>query len=172
MSSDDIFGIARKTIFWMIAGFLIVMVILGFAIVLGSYQSKLTYLSPKLKADLISLRFANIPECFAYQDPVSGRVYPGIVDLNKFNNEQLFGCYHTNPEKGFKDYNFGLKLLNEDKFVHTNKYYNKIDFTITKKVLVKNGDEISKDDLYIYVQKIIGEKELPLFADGFTGLVG
>ncbi len=153
------FASARKTIYWMIVGFVITIVIIAFMMIIVGYKNKLTQISPKLKGELIALRFTNIPECLAYQDPVSERIYPGIIDLNKFTNEHLAGCYSTDPEKGFKEYNFGLHLAIQNKFIYTNNYFNKDDFTIIKEVLVKDNNKLTKDDLLIFVQTRIGEPD-------------
>ena len=100
------FEVARKTIYWMIAGFLIVVIIFAFALMIATYKNRLTYVPPQLKADFIALRFTNIPECFAYQDLITKRVYPGVIDINKFDETRLFKCYHTDPVTGNQDYNF------------------------------------------------------------------
>ena len=156
--SDEIFSPMRKTIYWMLAGVVITMVILGFAIMIGNYRNQLTHTPKEVVAEMIALRFANIPECFAYSDPVNGRVYPGVIDINKFTKEQMNKCYFTEEKEGYKDYNFGLSLQNQGKEVITNNYFNKDDFTIIKAVLVvtENGTWVD-DTLYVYVQEKIGE---------------
>ena len=156
--SDEIFSPMRKTIYWMLAGVVITMVILGFAIMIGNYRNQLTHTPKEVVAEMIALRFANIPECFAYSDPVNGRVYPGVIDINKFTKEQMNKCYFTEEKEGYKDYNFGLSLKNQGKEVITNNYFNKDDFTIIKAVLVvtENGTWVD-DTLYVYVQEKIGE---------------
>lgn len=35
------------------------------------------------------------PDCFAYMDPVTRRVYPGIIDADKFTEARLQSCYLT-----------------------------------------------------------------------------
>jgi hypothetical protein len=156
--SDEIFSPMRKTIYWMLAGVVITMVILGFAIMIGNYRNQLTHTPKEVVAEMIALRFANIPECFAYSDPVNGRVYPGVIDINKFTKEQMDKCYFTEENEGYKDYNFGLSLKNQGKEVITNNYFNKDDFTIIKTVLVVTENGTWMDDtLYVYVQEKIGE---------------
>lgn len=151
------FEVARKTIYWMIAGVVISMLVLAFALILGNYIGKLTSVPKELQAEFISLRFANSPECFAYQDNLTKQVFPGIVDLNKFSDERMGQCYTTDKEKGIKQFNFRLKLAKEGKEVRTNNYYHKDDFTIYKEVLVRDEKgEIAKDQLIIYVQEKIG----------------
>jgi hypothetical protein len=157
MNKKAQFEIARKSIYWMIAGFMIVIIILAFAIQIAGYRSKLTRVPLEMKAEFVSMRFTNIPECLAYMDSDTGRVYPGIIEIGKFTNEQINKCYLTEEEKGYKDINFGLWLKNKNLKIRTNNYYNKDDLTLIKTVFVKDGDSFTKDQLFIYVQERIGE---------------
>ncbi len=34
-------------------------------------------------------------DCFAYEDPITRRVYPGIIDALKFTEDRLQSCYAT-----------------------------------------------------------------------------
>lgn len=144
------FDVARKTIYWMMAGVVITIVVISFALVMANYKSKITYVPPELRAELLVLRLVNNGECFAYED--GQRTFPGVIDLDRFNNETLYHCYHTEQEKGYHDYNFGLMLINENKTLRTNNFFNKVDFVITKPVLVRKGAELSNDLLRIEVQ--------------------
>jgi hypothetical protein len=155
MNKKAEFNAARKTIYWAIAGIVITIFVLGLAILLANHVNQLTKTSPKLKAEYIALRFTNIPECFAYEDKSSGKVHPGIIDLDKFNRKQMDQCYFTEEEKGFQEYNFGLSLKEEKINLSTNNFFNNIDFTLSKKVVVKKGDHFLEDTLLIYVQEKI-----------------
>ncbi len=149
------FDFTRKSIFWTLAGVVITIVVFAFVLGISGYLNQLTYVPEKLRAEIISLRFANIPQCFAYQDSETGRVYPGVIDLSKFTNEQMnLSCYHTESEKGYEDYNFRLKLQKNGAEVLSNNYFNKggDDFTLFRKVAVKNNQTLTEDELYIFVQ--------------------
>ncbi|MFA6461503.1 MAG: hypothetical protein WCV90_04490 [Candidatus Woesearchaeota archaeon] len=146
------YDIARKSVYWMVAGIMLVIVVLVYAYFLSGLQARLIYVPEKLKAEVISMRFANIPECFAYQDPDTNRVYPGVIDISKFNNQTMNGCYRTSEEKGYEEYNFRLKLKNKGDEVLTNRYFYGDQFTLFREVLVREGKDISSDTLTIYVQ--------------------
>lgn len=152
MTSDDIFHVARKTIYWMIAGVVIAAVVLAFLFMISGYRNKLTQVPPELRAELIALRFTNIPECFAVIDENTGVVMTDSIDLSKFIRETMNQCYKTEQEKGIKTFNFRLLLKKEGKEVITNNYFHKDDFTITKEVLVKKEGRLVPDQLVIYVQ--------------------
>jgi|SRR3989338_726577 len=57
----------------------------------------------------LSRRFFYSEDCMAYSD--GERVYPGIIDLQKFNQERLKRCYE-NYEEGY-GFNFILKNSQE-----------------------------------------------------------
>ncbi len=160
MGEDDIFDLTRKQLYWGIAAFIVVIVTLIFMFVLlPQYQNSLVETPEELRAELISLRFVNTPECFTYQDEVTGRIFAGVIDLQKFTQERMDACYRTEPEKGFEDFNFALELEGytptldgKKKLLASNNFFNKVDFTLYKQVLVRNGDRFEPTRLVIQVQ--------------------
>lgn len=150
MNKKAQFEAARKTIYWMMAGVVITIVVIAFVMILVNYQGKLMSVPPTLKGELISSRFVNAPECFAYEDAVSGRIFPGVIDLNKFNEEVLESCYKSGDTK-----NFNFQLVLDDKKLETDEWFNKVDFTLFKSVLVKEMDGMKPAVLKIYVQEKI-----------------
>ncbi len=160
MSEDDVFDVTRKQIYWPIAAFMVVVATLLLVFVFfPNYERSLVEVPPQLQAELISLRFLNTPECFTYQDPATGRIFAGVIDLGKFTQERLDTCYRTEPAKGFKDYNFALELEGftpavggEKKLLMTNNFFNQVDFTMYKQVMVRNGNRLEPTRLVIQVQ--------------------
>ncbi len=152
------FDLARKSIYWLIAGVIITAVVFSFAVVIAQYKNNLTKIPPELDAELIALRFVNLPECFAYFDSETNSLHSGVIDLAKFSPEQMLKCYRTDAQTGIKTLNFRLKLKGLNQEVVTNNYFNKDDFTLFKEVLVKSSSESSDlvpDQLIIYVQEKI-----------------
>ena len=150
---SEVFDVASKSIYWMIASIIIVVVVLLFAALIAGYQEKLTAFPPELRAELISLRFIHNPDCFAYQDPDSERVITGSIDLNKFTPQRLDSCYITDPVNGRKELNFNLQLESGMAVpIHTNKFFNADSFIIKQAVFVYVNDSIVPDTLRIYVQ--------------------
>ena len=150
------FDVARKTIYWMMVGVMITIIVLTFAFILGGYKSKLTYVPGEIRAEYIALRFTNNEQCFAWQD-VSGIVHAGVIDISKFTDEQMNkSCYLTGLLQGHEEFNFGVVLESTKKMVRTNNYYQKNDFTLFKEVLIRDEKGIiKKDRLIIYVQEKI-----------------
>lgn len=142
----------RKTIEWGVLMIVITIVIFGTFMILANYKGKLSITPPEVRAELLSQRFTDLPECFVYQDNETKRVFPGIIDLDKFNKGQMNKCYFTEPETGTQDYNFELVLKNQNLKVSTNNFFNKVAFTLYRDVLVKKGNLFLEDQLAIYVQ--------------------
>ena len=143
------FDIARKTIFWMFMGVTITIMVLTFAYFVQSYQGKLTEVPGELKGEAITARFLESPDCFAYVDEFSGKVFSGVLDLDKLNEEQMDKCYFT----GTYDLpNFRMYFPELNLTLNTDEYYNKIDFEQQKQVMVRNGTDVFPTSLIIYGQ--------------------
>ena len=151
-NSGQIFDVGRKSIFWIIAGIMITIVVLAFAFTLGNYRNQLTEVPLQTRAELISFRFTTLPECLAYVD-AAGMVHHGTLDLAKFTDEQLLSCYKTADIGDIATFNFRLVLEKDGSFVTTDQYYKHDDFTLYQEVLVEKNNELLKDRLIIYVQE-------------------
>ncbi len=159
---SGVFEVARKQIYWMIAGIVIIIVVFAFAMIISSYMGALTGIPAGFKAELISLRFLNTPECFTYQDPVTGRVFPGVIDFEKFTSARLDQCYRTESKTGYNELNFALQLEGYEtlkdgspQLLMTNNYFNQVDFTLYKNVFVRVNNELVPTRMVIYVQEKI-----------------
>ncbi|HLC71267.1 MAG TPA: hypothetical protein VJI32_04615 [Candidatus Nanoarchaeia archaeon] len=155
MNTKAQFDLARKTIGWMVLGFMTSIVVLYVAYSIASYQDKLTQIPGEVRAEFISLRFTNLPECFAVVDAHTTEVMAGTIDLDKFDLDTLNQCYKTEESQGFKTFNFRLQLVGVGKEIITNNYAHHDSFKLEKEVLVKQGNSFNKDLLIIHVQEKI-----------------
>lgn len=154
----QVFETAVKSIYWTIAGIALTAVILTFALTIAGYKNRLVQVPEELQAELSALRFANVGECFALEDENSGRILAGIIDLKKFNQEQLDDCYPLPSDAKKGDYTFRLLLLGENKEIKTKEYYQRLDkFSLSKEVLIDKNGRLVKDILIIYVQNFRAE---------------
>lgn len=152
--AESSFENAQTLIFFAVMMFAVTILVFTFVFLLNSYERGLTAVPGKFMAELVSLRFANNPDCFAYQDQETKRVFPGIIDLAKFNEQQLSACYTTDEQTGKDEMNFRLQLeSNLEHSIKTNHYFNVDKFTIVKNVVVKDGSSFKPDKLFIYVQE-------------------
>lgn len=150
----------RKPVYWMPAGVIILMLVFGLFLMIGKYQNKLTEVPVKLKTELIALRFVNNPECFAYQEPETKRVYPGVIDFKKFkeakeDQKKMDNCYKSQDNLDIKNFNFGLELKGRDVFLRTDNYHYVDTFVLEEVVLVKEGENLAAEKLLIHVQEKI-----------------
>ena len=150
--AESSFENANTLVFTAVIMFAVTLIVFTFVFLLHSYESGLTAVPGKFRAEMVGLRFTNSQECFAYQDQITKRVFPGVIDVLKFNEMQLAVCYKTDEITGKDHLNFRLQLeSNLDYSVKSNKYFNVDTFTITKNVVVKDGDLFRADNLFIYV---------------------
>ena len=156
------YDIARKSIFWMIAGVVITITVLAFAMILSIYQGEVSTVPAEYEAKLTALRFVNTAECFTYQDLVTGRIESVVIDIDKFTQERLDDCYRSDSERGYSSFNFGLSLVGfdaidvdsgEEKILMTNNFFNKVDFTLRFPVIVRSGSEEFSTQLLVFVQE-------------------
>jgi hypothetical protein len=154
---------ATKSIFWLFAMIFSLFGIITLVVFFSIYQGQLVDMPRELEAETIVLRFVNNPDCFTYQDPVTNRVYPGVIDVEKYNQDYLDKCYYTEESKGYETYNFGFLLESfnpiddqgEEVLLRTNNFFNNVDFTIYKSVIVRSGETLTPTTLIIYVQSKI-----------------
>lgn len=146
------FDIARKSIFWMIAGFFLAILLLAFFFLLGGQKERVTHIPSSLEAEVISWRFTQIADCFAYDDPLTFRVYPGIIDLAKFTQEQMDGCYPASAAAASSVFAFELELKETGKKLATANYYHVPTLTLRRAVLVEQNGQRTQDTLLIHVQ--------------------
>ena len=138
----------RKTIVWAFVMSVITVSVFAFALQINSFQKNISKVPNQMEAEFTAWRFINSPDCLAYQG--KDRIHPGIIEYQKFTEKNLRRCY---PSINKKEYQFGLKLSNENKEITTHKYYlNNRDFTLYKSVLIRKGDKVYPETLEIAVQ--------------------
>ena len=139
-----------------LAGVALSIIVLTLVIFMANYKGSLTATPPVLESALLSSRFLSSPDCFIYQDPISERVDIRLIDLSRFTNENIAGCYQSQTTK---DYQFQLKLRNldtgEEKTIQTSEWYNVPSFTITTPIRIKQENNMHNGQLLIIVQKPI-----------------
>ncbi len=151
----DVFELGRKEIYWMIAGFVIAILMLAFVIIVVGYQGKLTAVPAEIKAQFVSLRFFTNPDCFAYQDPITKRVFPYTIDLSKFTEKQMESCYQTDKDKGYQNLNFKVTIDYGGMSVKTNNYYQISQFSQEYAVRIWDGNDFILGTVTVDVQESV-----------------
>jgi hypothetical protein len=91
-------------------------------------------------------RFFSSPDCFIFQDKI-GRYHTGIIDISKFNQEQLDLCMDLSSiNYGMK---FELKYDDDIITLKNNQFKNNEQGTTIRnyKILIKENGDDSLDDL-------------------------
>lgn len=152
-----VFDVTRKSLYWMVAGIVITMTVLAFAIILSMFQSSSLATPEEFEAEILALRFSHSKDCFAYQDLKTGRVFPNTIDPLKLNKNQLQRCYQTSPNaKGLKDFNFGIEVdgFTQSMLMTNNFILNRVKFELPKqKVFVKSGDQFIESQMKVSVSR-------------------
>ena len=142
------FDLARKSVYWMIASFFLALLLLAYFLLIGGYKERITHIPAPTEAEMISLRFTQIAECFAYQDPLTHRVFPGVLDLGKFTSQQLASCY---PGAGVEDFGFAFSLENGRQSLATENYHTSSFPPWRRDVIVDHAGQRSSDVFLIMV---------------------
>ncbi len=147
----------RYSIYWVVILGIATITVFAIALLLSGYIAQLTKQPAPLQSSLIASRFGTMPECFAYQY-ADGTVKQQSIDIFHFTNEQMARCYTTPQEKGYKTFNFRVKLLKHDKEIASNNYFyqDADDLTLFRDVDIWNGTAFISDTMAIYVQERIG----------------
>ena len=100
---------SRKIVFYIIAAIVISIAFLLLVLIIPSKKSEIAIIPDGLENYLLTQRFFNSPSCFAFafQDEKTSRAYPWIIDLAKFNQNNLNDCYDAN-NKDVKAYRLTL----------------------------------------------------------------
>lgn len=85
----------NRAIYFIIAAAIISIFAVFLVIATSSYQVETTSIIGNLENVVLEYRLLNSPECFAYQDKTTKRVYPHVIDAEKFTNERALECIHT-----------------------------------------------------------------------------
>ena len=100
--AQELPGTPEYTIYFMIAAAIIAIFALFLVIITSVYQVETTTILGNLESAVMEFRLLNSPECFAYQDKTTKRIYAHTIDLEKFNQEQIPKCIGLQSSVCFK----------------------------------------------------------------------
>ncbi len=152
------FHTTEELIIWL-PRIIVIAVIAGIVFFLITMPIKQNFQIDKLQQGILMQRFVYSENCLAYKE--NDRIYPGIIDSNKFNDQNLRNCFQANNNVGIR-----LNLItNEVNTVNLNdRLTEKFDFCFDKKhftcsnynyyVLINDNNEIKTGLLNINMIKI------------------
>ena len=119
------------------------------------YTTTVNYFPDEFRQTALIYRFVNSPNCVAYEDPELKRVYPGVMDWDRFkDNSHINKCYSTGDPKAMA-FRLTLKNQGELRSVQTSNWDSKREFDISKNrnVLVMGNGKLGGGELAIAIQK-------------------
>ncbi len=94
--------------FFLIAGFIFIVMVFVLLLVTGQYKEGFLAVDKDVPTHVYAYRSINT--CLAYQDEITGRYYPGLIDYTKYRQEVLETCYSDTSARSF---NIQLKDLDK-----------------------------------------------------------
>lgn len=97
---------AEKAVYYLIFAFVLTAFFLIFAAIMKAHINDTVKVPEALETNIIAMRF--FTNCFNYVDSDVGRAYPFTVDVARFNQYFMDGCF--NVPKDYKGHSFELEL--------------------------------------------------------------
>jgi hypothetical protein len=94
--------------YFVMAGFIFVVMAFVLILTIGDHLSAFTVIDKELPTHIYAYRAINT--CLAYQDQVTKRYYPGVIDITKYTQGNLEACY---SDTSYKSFNVQLKDLDK-----------------------------------------------------------
>jgi hypothetical protein len=147
------YEVGKKPAYYIVILLFLTISFMLFGFLIMSQVSSLSTIPYNVETTALVNRFLNSEDCFAYQDSETGRVYPGIIDIEKFNEERIGKCYYT-KNYNLKSFKMTLKTEGiEEKTILTTNWGSSMLSQVSQYVLVYDDGKISKANLLIAVQK-------------------
>lgn len=135
--------ITSKVVAYMIFGFIFTGFCLLLLFIMSMEVINISYIPEGLEEYIFTQRFLNSKECFTYQDKDTSRIYPGIIDLEKFKQENLDNCY---KREGYM-YAPEFRLIINDKTIQTSDFAS--NKKISKQILIFKDNKFENAELKI-----------------------
>ncbi len=102
------------------------------------------------EAKILINRFVYSPQCIAYTDNDIFRPYPGVVDLQRFNQEVLGSCVYYGEQNDYAAAKLVLHLLDTGEDIQV--MYNKGGYDVWLPLVgISRGPELFQDSKYVLV---------------------
>ncbi len=109
MAEMEEYELGRKTIFYIIVAIVLIATAFALVVIINVFKESAVETPVELYTNVYLQRFLG---CLAYQDPLTGRIYPGIIDRAKFTDETLNRCYVPN-ENSVQEFRLELVVDNQ-----------------------------------------------------------
>jgi len=145
--------LGKKPMYFLAVLFYLTFAFLFFSFFISSNITSANTIPANVKTTVLINRFLNSPDCFAYVDEETGRAYPGIIDIKKFDDDKMSKCYSTNDDNSYS-FRFELTSTNIGNKVCSTPNYGVRKFNkISQYILIYDGVNIYSGTLLISIQK-------------------
>lgn len=147
------FELGYKWPFYIIVGFFMAGLLFFLWWQISQYVSLAVVAPNELYTIAYTQRFMNSPHCFTYQDE-TGRAYPGVLDWDKFTDENLRQCFFTEEDDWKAGFQLTLQNLDTNdppKIITTTNYY-QFRERKSESILIQKDNKIFKGKLLIGLQ--------------------
>ncbi len=145
----EIFNLTKEWILWIVRA--IVFFVIFSIIIIIIYIPLFSQVNADgLKHSLLRQHLIYDKNCLAYEND---KVYPGIVDIKKFNKDNLEKCFNSQDH--------GVQVTLNNHLIKLNEKLNKFEFCFDKKsfycsnqtfyILIKNNDKTEQGKLNIAI---------------------
>ena len=141
----------RKMLFYVIFSFLAAIVFMAIVYISSSNGAEIASIPSGVENYFITQRFVASPLCFALQDAETKRVYPWVIDSEKFSEENLNRCYSALDTK-VKAYRLTLTYGTEKKTISTKNWEGFLKRAETKQVFVSSKGDIKTGEIFMEMQ--------------------
>lgn len=102
------------------------------------------------EANILINRFVYSPHCIAYTNNDIFRAYPGVVDLQRFNQDVLDRCVYYGNQNDYAAAKLVLHMLDTGEDIQV--LYNDFGYRVWLPLVgISNGPELFKDSKYMLV---------------------
>ncbi len=145
--------LGKKPMYFLAILFYLTFAFLFFSFFISSNITSANTIPANVETTVLINRFLNSPDCFAYMDEETGRAYPGIIDIKKFDDNQIKKCYST-IENSLYSFRFELESTNIGYKVCSTPNYGARRFNkVSQYVLVYDEGNIYHTKVLISIQK-------------------
>lgn len=144
--------IGKEALSYVILGIFLAITILFIAYFLPKSNAEISKIPEGLEDYLLAQRFFSSKSCFTYLE--GRRLYPSIIDINKFNQATLDSCY-SESDSGIKAFRLTLDYNNEKKVLSTKNWQGFLKRASTETIFVYDNDKIYEGKILIEIQDAI-----------------
>lgn len=159
------YDLSRKVIYFIVVLFFLAIMFLLLNSTFKTLDLRVLAATEKMSHRVLINEMVFSPHCFAYIDPETNRAYPGVIDLARFNDANLYnpcGKYYkgkftaylvldrSSLPNAIYSYRFASSAQdNADKLLKVGNANGKYDNYLKMPVLVKNDDKIERGVLIV-----------------------